>query len=290
MAILSTKIDEAIYKGATSALTFLTHPIATLTGGFKKAYTQTESQSAIENVIRADLNTLAVLSPLTSVGRTAIVATAKSLIPKSVVGKVAAGGAAIIGGSTLISSKTAREAVGSATEKAIPSLVNIGKNLGGFIDMPSISSAEKIYKENPVAVGSLAALGVLVGGYKSAGTVANIINADVTRQNTLAIKELGTNIPTEASVGAGSNNLPKEKPIQSDDSAPITPELQNVTTSSGTRKYRARKAQKQGNISIRIDNRDTINEGKVFKEYSTKEKHGFIHNSANHRKRRKYSK
>jgi len=157
---------------------------------------------------------------------TAAVPVAKSFIPKSVVGKVAVAAAAPVVVGALVNSPSARSAAASAPS----SLYNLGSNIGGFIEEPSLESAGTIFKENPIAAGALAAAGIATVGLGAGSLIASVVNTAAVREGTEALREAGGS-------AASPGQLIKETSIPTDEGVPAT----SATTTIKTGKKRRRK-------------------------------------------------
>lgn len=132
---------------------------------------------------------------------TAALNIAKTLIPKSVPGKIAAAAAIPIVAGYVIESP-----INSAsTAIAAPSkLFDVGKDLGAFKSEPSLSAGIAFVKEHPYFTTS-ALITALAGlGYTSAtilSLINNYRNTDAVQDNTKAVKESQT-----VNVGSGYNS------------------------------------------------------------------------------------
>lgn len=182
--LVGESTSAKIATTANKALTVLTSPIQS-TVNFKKAQAETRDKSATRLALEGALNTLTVVAPLTSGGRTAIGSVATKLAPKTPVGLIATGVTGIIGGNILTSSPKARESVINAPSE----LASVGKGIGEFVEDPTLQNATKVVKENPIT-SALLALGIttLVGS-KITGTVATLANTSALNESTKVAKE-----------------------------------------------------------------------------------------------------
>jgi len=107
--------------------------------------------------------------------------------------KAAVAIAAPAGVSLYVSSAKVREKV--SLGNVVPASANIGKNVGIFIDNPSLDTAKNIFTENPIGTGLIAGGAALVAGRSISGAVANAVTGSKIDKATDSIKNLGIVTP-----------------------------------------------------------------------------------------------
>ncbi|MEK9171054.1 MAG: hypothetical protein AAB789_01950, partial [Patescibacteria group bacterium] len=138
--LVGAKASSAISSTANKILTVITHPVASAVN-FKKAQEKTSKESTVSLVGHGIINTLAVVAPFTSAGKTAVASIASSLVPKTALGTGTALIGGIVGANILTSSPTARESLVSAPS----GLANLGQNIGKVIESPTIDNAKNTF-------------------------------------------------------------------------------------------------------------------------------------------------
>jgi len=136
--------------------------------------------------------------------------------------------------STLVTSQKAREGLVS-----LPSgLVNLGSNVGQFIDDPSVSNAVDIFKENPIIVGAGIAGAALAIGKGVVPALATIANTRAINESSELARESASFVPAmpstpiyDSSDSPVSGVLPAEGAV-----APMQAERVAVTTTARRRK------------------------------------------------------
>lgn len=151
---------------------------------------------------------------------------------------IAAG--ATIAGSALYTSEKAREKAAEAVLSAPSSLVNVGKNVGEFIEDPSLQKAKDIITENPLIVGGVAAGVIGSAALAAAPLISGALTRSEMQKQTEAFERQAEAaeqlLQGVNALSGGNNQLVAEKPIQTGGEVPQT---QAVTTiSTGTRRRR----------------------------------------------------
>lgn len=226
MGILKTAL-KGIAKTAILPYGIATTAISKLKGG--EAQKQQTKEIIAGAAIGAGAITLAVAPGL-------VVGAAKSLIPKSPIGKIALGTTGLLAGGAFIAQP---KLVSSAVVKTPSSIVNVGGNVANLISDPSIKNATNIFTENPIVASGLAVAGLVATGALTGGVVSTLLNTSAIKENTAAT----------LSNFSSSNNIPVEYATISGTSGsnvPLTPETQvlgKAVTSSSTRSVVKRKKQ-----------------------------------------------
>jgi hypothetical protein len=143
-----------------------------------------------------------------------------------------------------------------STTKAVletPSgLNNIGANVGKFSSDPTVDNAKNIFKENPVLISELVALGILGTGVAVAGPLSNILSTNATNKNTKSIEE-SNKLIKEAT---GSNLLPptpQSLPVANPQDVPLTPQTQVLGKEVVTKSQkRSRKPSNNGFNALKL--------------------------------------
>lgn len=183
------------------------------------------------------------------------VSAAKSLIPTSTKGKIAAAVVTpvIVGAVVQKPAQTLKAAISAPS-----SLANFGGNAANLIAAPSVSNLKTLVTENPVIAASagLAGAAVIGGGIGlAANTAATFLNTRATKEN--------TGLPEAIPMAAATDTLPSSTQIVQTSATPpvssiapttpVTPQTSAVTrTSRGIKKYK-KKAQIPSTISQRVN-------------------------------------
>jgi len=168
-----------------------------------------------------------------------VAATAATLVPATIKGKVIAAVAApVIIGAVIKEPTKSIEAAAS-----LPSgLANVGGNIAGLIADPSIAGAKALVTENPVIVGAAAAAAAILGAKAILPAVIGAKQIEAVQEQTEAIREVA-----KGGIAAPAPIAP---------TAPVTPATERVVTTaaktSTARKKRSVKAPVQ-NISQRVN-------------------------------------
>jgi len=199
-------------------------------------------------------------------------AVGKSLVPKSVLGKVAGIGATLWGGKLLMESPKAREKTKDVITKAPKEFFGSATDVAGFIEAPSSTSAKEIVTNNPIISSVVGATALGLAGMGVAKWVPSIFLGSKISDLEEEIGDLGTlpsATPQEtggAIVESPSPTLPKEKAISTEDAPLPTTQTETITTGTTTKKRRTcKRAKKQPSINIKIDNRDNYTSRKIYK-------------------------
>jgi len=156
----------------------------------------------------------------------------------------------LLGGATTIATTGALIKEPVATIKApfqlTSSLFNVGGNVATLATDPSLENAKTLFSENPLLVGSAAAVGALAVGKGALMTAA-------------AVKTLSGS--EEVTINTGESVTPTtkdgQKPLGVD--APIYPETTNVTTGKARRRRKAKKVVTpttiRQNVLVQVSNR-----------------------------------
>lgn len=239
---------KSFVEGAKATAVVVANPVTTITKGYTAAETKTYNSSLTTNIAKIVTNTAAVALPLAK--PKIVVSVAKSIIPTTTKGKVAAAVATpVVVGAVASNPLKAAEVV----QDTPGALANIGANTSNFISDPSISSATKIFTDNPLSSTLLAAAAIapilpaaIIGG-------SNLLDGDKTKvtQPEQPIKLIdvssGTPVaasptPTTAQTTSAANitNTPK-KPSKRRRKARIMQNIMNqrvnVVVSAANKRY-----------------------------------------------------
>lgn len=246
MGLLSS-IGKGIVKVLDINKAAFTNPVTLVTKGVDAAVKQSNSYTPAQAVpkILATTATVAgaVLTAGTSLGRTAAVTVAKTLVPKTAKGVIATAVAAPVVVGVLSSSSKAREGLISAPS----SLANVGSNIGKVIENPTIENVKETFKENPVAATLIAAAPLAIVGGGISGTVASIANTAAVKENTKASTPSAPAISPDTVTVVDKSSQFKAMPVPTEtvaaSTSPTTAQTHAVSTKSSTkRKKKAVKA------------------------------------------------
>jgi hypothetical protein len=173
----------------------------------------------------AALGAIAGGAAITSAGGLGTVA--KSLIPKTLVGKAAAVLIAPAAVSAVI-----QNPLGAAS--AVGDVADFSLKAGGVISDPSLSGAAQLVKEHPVISGIIAAGAVVAVGKGVAGAVATFGQTQATKEQTKAIEAATAGMGKETTGG-----LVPEKTLETNTEIPQA--QQTTTIQTGKRKRRKAK-------------------------------------------------
>jgi hypothetical protein len=199
---------------------------------------------------------LAVAAPLSSTGRSVIASGVKAL-PTSV--KILGGIAAIPVASAVIKSPKSQVAIINTISKTPESLVNLGSDVGTFVENPSLKNATNIITENKYAAGFLAAAALTSGGLASFGLASNALNTQAIRQNTESVKQSGIQEIKIADI----------KPVEV---KLIQPEVPKVVTPTQTLTPTPVKKKKKKKVTKK-KKKKVIKKKKIYKKKKTTKKH-----------------
>jgi len=273
MGILS-KISKSVYNPLNINAFAIAHPIKSVTslvgGTYKEEQKKFLNQSLGKEITQIAVGGASIIATVSGVGAVATASkagtlasstasVAKSLIPKSTVGKVVASvSIPVVAGVAVANPKQ----TGKALIEAPQNLANVGLNLGKVGADPSLENLSTLYKENPIITGALTAGGVIVAGKAVSGVVSSALNTSAIRQNTKATKQLlnQSEVPTE--------NIPSQEVIPTDTTTPQGQPVKAIS-STGSTKRRKKKAKKQPQsisqrVNITFDN-DRIDNKKYLK-------------------------
>lgn len=266
----SSKVGKAVFKpgGVVDTITkpiqyvgaIVANPVTTVTKGVGAALEKAKTESFEKQAGKVLLNTgtvaAAVVTGGTSVGRTAAANVAKSLVPKTLTGKLAGAAGVVVATGALTKTDKPIEAV----SKAPGALFNFGQNAGSLIEDPSLAAAEKLLKENPL-ISTIAVGGAIAAG---AGSIVTGIGAleniktresvqDLTKQ--LSIQPTpNTQLPTDS----GIRLIDESKPLPANPNVPatpITPQTGNLTTTKPRKvsKYKKKKSALPTSINQKVN-------------------------------------
>ena len=175
-------------------------------------------------------------------------AIAKSLVPKSAIGKVAAVTLAIP-----VAVSVAKQPIATAKSifKLESGLTNVATNTLGLVNEPSIAKAKELVTENPIIVGVLGTGAALLLGKGALLTAAAVktLGAD----NKMSIGDFTIQEPKVPKEKTQVPKVPKEAEVPATSPTPISPELPvtpstEVLTAGTTTKRRTR-ARRQTKVS-----------------------------------------
>jgi hypothetical protein len=271
-------IGKKITSGISVVGTILNHPIATLTQGFSKTQAQFEKESttnpvgaSIKTAVGYGTTALAVASLGSASGLVAggsiaskVAGLGTTIVKTAVANPIKSLGAVVIGSAVLNSPKL-------QTQVSKTNPVSFGSDIGTLIENPSIENAKAVAVNNPVlttatAVGGAVAIGGGLG--LTANTIATYLNSKATKENTLSTSEPANSSNPSAVLptATGGNSS-----INTNEGLPVTPATQTIQAGHKTRSKRSKiKAKPTGNINIKIDNRDVLNEFSGRKVYKHK--------------------
>lgn len=193
----------------------------------------------------------------TSVGKSIVSKVAKAIVPTTPKGVATAAVAAPVAVGVLTSSPKARETVVSAPS----ALTSFGKDVGAFIEEPSVSKAKEVVMENPLAsaiVGTgaaVAAAGVVVPAVSGALTrekiedVEDALIASSASQKPIVVYEPAPVADTTPIVSATPAVMQDMATVTTNPDIPILPEDKKKTK---RRTYKRRKPV----TPVRITNRN----------------------------------
>jgi hypothetical protein len=214
-----------------------------------------------------------VAAPIVAVKNPALTSSiATSLIPKTVVGKVATVAAVPIVAGAVIS-KPAESA--KALISAPSSLSNFGGNVATLIADPSIENAKTVFKENPVISSTIVAGTVATVGLGAGSLISNALNTKAVKENTEATKSTFSAMPVSSSQTLPSTSA--ASPVSTPVTAPITPQTQIVTVGTKASSKKRKKVKKQimpsikQNVNVIVQNRNSSVGIKQTKKYLNKE-------------------
>lgn len=221
-------------------------------------------KTVLETVAAHPYATAAFVATPVSIIKSPAVATvaktaATSLIPKTIIGKVATT-AAIPIAVGVISKKPVESA--KALISAPSNLANFGGNTANLISNPSVDNLKTLFKENPVISTSVVAGAVAVAGLGTAGLVSNYLNTQAVKENTAArspssqlpfsVTEVKDDFGSQTVVGTNNQLAP---------SVPQTPQTNIVNDKvSVKRKRRSTKPllpSIRQNVNVMVSNNNT---------------------------------
>jgi hypothetical protein len=245
---VSTATREKVVSATNTALTVLTSPIGAITN-FKKTKEQTAKKSTLKLVAEGVENTLLVVAPFTSAGKTLATKAVSTAF-----GSVKATATTLVLGGAIASSPTIRN---TAINLATPSnLIGTGEKIGNIVEKTietgsNPSGTEDLIKGTLGAVAGLGVAGLAVAGGK-------ILIDDIKDGGLIDSKELSTASVTPSSQIAG-------KVLETDQQTPPIAETVTLPKGEKTNKKRKRAKQKKQpqNIiqrtNILINNRNSQN-------------------------------
>lgn len=228
---VSAATRDKVVSAVDTALTVLTSPIAAIKD-FSKAKEETSKKSTLKLVAEGVENTLLVVAPFSSAGKT--------LATKAVAtafGSVKATATTLVVGGAIASSPTVRN---TAISLATPSnLIGTGEKIGNFVEKALDSNVPGV---EDLTKGSLTALaGLGVGGLALAG--GKLLYDDIQDGGLI---DSNNDLPTERQI---ETFTPETIPTNAE-----TPALPETTTISvGEKKKYKRKKAKSQNINQRVN-------------------------------------
>lgn len=196
----------------------------------------------------------AVVNPVAALG--VVTKVAKSFIPKSVLGKVAA----LVAAPVVISAVSSSKKLQSEIVNAPSSLAGYGSDIGKFVEDPSLKTASNILTEHPVLSAATVVAGVAAVGAGAAGVAASIANTRAIKKNTEVTQASGS--PAAAGIPQGAiQERPTVNPDELTSSAPVMTSPENevlpgaeVSTTTKKRKKRSKSKTKPQNVNVRVNN------------------------------------
>lgn len=172
--------------GLFDVITKFIPPLATTKAIVEQAPKVISGQSSFETAAKA-VNTASGTAILTT--GAAAAGLAGAIYAPTTTGKVVSSTAGLVGAGyfSKASPQQTITGAGQITGNTISGLYNVGGNIQGFSQAPSLTSGAKIFQENPVIAGGLAAGAAILAGKGAANLVSNILNTSATRENTAAI-------------------------------------------------------------------------------------------------------
>ncbi len=160
-------------------------------GLLSKGSKDTKIQANVSNTyLKAGLETLAnkpaqvafagavIANPLVagSLTKTAVTGASSTFAKQNLLTKAAVVVATPAVASAYVQSSKVRDTL--SVGNIVPASANIGKNVGVFIENPSLDTAKTIFKENPIGTGLIIGGAALVAGRSISGAVGNAITAN----------------------------------------------------------------------------------------------------------------
>jgi len=172
---------------------------------------------------------------------------AKSLIPKSSIGKIATVAAVPVVAGAVIKQPDKVILAAISTPSA---LANFGGNVATLIVDPSIDNAKKVIKENPIITTAVGAAAVAAVGIGTANVLSNIANTQAIKENTASKLPTNTLIPSTPNISQNSQAVTSAVPTISGSAVaaspvPVTPETKPlIATAGGSNSLSKRKRRK----------------------------------------------
>jgi len=169
----------------------------------------------------------------------------------------------------LSSSKKARESISNYPSAAS----NFGRNVGGFIDQPSVESAKKVFRENPGITSAALAGGAFIAGKTAIGAASAIATNTAVRANTSALEQISDTkatplIPAAATSAPVLGDTIEKVGTKPAATAAVTPTATSVAPAGTTNNYR-----QTNKISIRQTFKTEKNKYKVVQSYRNGKRH-----------------
>lgn len=270
----ATSIAKDIGKAATKELDIIqavyANPTTAITKGIGAAVEKTKSLTPTQAAVKVATNTAlaagTIVGASSTVGKTAISAVGKALLPTTFKkAAIEAAAVPVVYGAIAKSPTNAAKAV----VQTPANLAQVGGNIAGLLADPSLENAKNIVKENPVTTGVLVGAAGLGTGIALAPTIASIANTKALNKTTEALIDQPETVQPEVIRSANPGTLTpvvaketfadQSKTIETTSPAsqlPVTPQTQTVaaggTSTSKKRKPRRRKPQRQ-NISQKVN-------------------------------------
>lgn len=271
-------VGQKITKGLNVFSGVVQNPITAITKGAPAAEQQFLKDSPIQRATKTLITTgtavAATLGAGTVAGRALLgqaiksaPTVAKSLIPKSFIGKVA-GTAAVTAGAPLLFGQIAKDpaAAARAVEQAPSKIIGFQENLYGFSKDPSLEKAQKIFQDNPfLATGTAAALAApLISAVPAGiGFVAGEVLGSKDKKEKLTVELPTTPLTTGTAATTAQTDTSFSSVAAPSPIAPITaPVSQRTATVRKRRRKTRRKTEYAKKVTINIkDNagKDTYN-------------------------------
>jgi len=243
---------KAVYKVADPVITAIGAPVKTVKAILDPKKTVKEvsneffAQPKSTQAIKATTNIIAIGGGALAGAAGKLGTIAKAIIPTSIKGKAIAAVTVPVAAGIIVSSPKAREEIVSAPS----ALVNVGTNIGDFIESPTLQNAKDIVMENPLAAGIIGGGALLATVPLVAPAIGNIITGEklddiedaITANPTYQILPMPSTVPTPATLPTTTEAIPAVN-----NTIPVL--------SSGKKTTKRRKAKPKVQPSIRITNR-----------------------------------
>lgn len=239
-------------------------PIATIKSSVENIPKVISGQSSIEQAAKS-INEASGRATLTT--GAAAAGLAGAIFAPTATGKIVSGAAGTIGAGYFSKANPQQSisGAGQITGNTISGLYNVGSNIQGFSEAPSLKTGGKIFSDNPIITGALLTGGALVAGKGISSIVGTILNTEATRENTAAILGSGgpnqsiiSGSPSEVSSSPLSKSLMGTAPTIKGSDQPISSSMELIPEDQAKKRsitpYRRRKTKSINKSPITIRN------------------------------------